>query len=91
MAEHETMTLVLGAETDAKLRQAVLWALSKLGAVRDGDWQALAGSQDIDHAEFRIGGERVVLESETYVGLSLSGPAMLVEHLARLTDERLGN
>ena len=83
-------TVVLGDEHDPAVRQAVLWALETLGAERDGGWDGMAGSQEISHLEFRIGGDWLVLEAETYVGLSLSGPAALVARLARLTEQRLG-
>ncbi len=75
MSQNGHQTLVLGGAEDADLRQAVLWALGKIGAVAgDGGW--------------RVGGESVTLSAEQ-VGLSLTGPEALVEHLARLTDERL--
>lgn len=84
---YDRMTLVLGAEHDVALRRAALWALNKLGATRPPEPRFFAGS--IGRAEFGIGGQTVLLAAEDDVGLSLSGPTILVGHLARLTDEKL--
>ncbi|MBS0297743.1 MAG: hypothetical protein JSR45_15645 [Proteobacteria bacterium] len=84
---YDRMTLVLGAEHDVDLRRAALWALNKLGATRPLERRPFTGS--IGHAEFGIAGETVLLAADDEVGLSLSGPTILVGHLARLTDEKL--
>jgi hypothetical protein len=44
------------------------------------DW-GLAGSEEIETVEIKISTDRLVLEAETYIGLSLRGPSQLVHRI----------
>lgn len=74
-------TVVLGDEHDAALRAAVAQALKRLNATTQaGGWQ-LAGAQEIETLTATVQGETLMLEAETYVGLSATGPTWLVQRL----------
>lgn len=75
-------TVVLGTEFDLILRQRVRAALKKLGAQRvDARW-GIAGSQEVGIERWQTDEAQLVLEAETYIGLSLSGPPELVTAVA---------
>lgn len=82
--EGETKTVVLGAEWDDGLRARLLDVLRALGAQLRDRTSALAGSQEIDAFEIVVDGRQLVVEAETYVGLSLTGPHDLVERIRSL-------
>jgi hypothetical protein len=79
-----TRTVILGAELDDRLRRRVAEALRTLGAkVQRHDW-GVAGSQEVDTYEVQVGDQIVVVSAETYVGLSITGPAEIVQAIERL-------
>lgn len=76
--------LVLGSEYDDALRQSLMQCLSEMGAdVAARQW-GLGGAQILETTKVSIGRDVLVVESETYVGLSVSGPARLVDRVAAL-------
>jgi hypothetical protein len=76
--------LVLGDEYDEALRHALMAALASLGANIEAHQWGLGGSQIIQTTKVRLGKDWLVVESETYVGLSLSGEARVVDRVAAL-------
>lgn len=84
-----TKTVILGSEHDEALHGALLAVLRSLGAkLAPGDW-AVAGSQEVVTQTATVAGKTLKLESETYVGLSLSGDAVLVEAIASSVRDRM--
>jgi len=82
-------TVVLGAEHDERLRTALKEVLLALGgSVRHHDC-GVGGSQELETLEVEVDGHRVTVESETYVGLSITGPSELVHRVQRMIHERL--
>ena len=82
------VTVVLGDEFDDALRTRLLNALKKLGAVREGvKDRFVVGSQDLENLEVVIDGNRLHIEAETYVGLSITGSAQLTEQVRKLVAE----
>lgn len=76
-----TKTVILGDEYDDALRARVFVILRRLGAeIADGDW-ALGGSQEVETVRVRLDGADLTVEAETYVGLSLTGPADAVDRV----------
>jgi hypothetical protein len=76
--------LVLGDEYDEALRQIVMDCLASMGADVEARQWGLGGSQIIDTCKVSLGRDLLVVESETYVGLSIRGEARLVDRLAAL-------
>jgi hypothetical protein len=76
--------LVLGDEHDDALRQALMTCLASLGADIEARQWGLGGSQIIDTTNVSLGRERLVVEAETYVGLSIRGEARVVDRVAAL-------
>ena len=75
-------TRILGPEYDTTLLAALKAVLRRLGAklVRK-DWD-VAGSQEVSTADFMVRGEPLHVETETYVGLSISGSSALLSEVA---------
>lgn len=75
-------TVTLGTETDNALRQTILRVLKHMGAKAIDDSWALGGSQVVETLDVEIDGQALRIEAETYMGLSLTGPADLVDRIA---------
>lgn len=70
--------IVVGRACDHELRDTLLDVLREMGAFKkSSDW-ALGGSQEIVTVVFEVMGKQLVVESETYEGLSIRGEASLV-------------
>lgn len=76
--------LILGNEYDETLRHALMAALAGLGGTIEAHQWGLGGSQIIQTTKVLLGKDLLVVESETYVGLSLFGEARVVERVAAL-------
>ena len=82
-------TVSLGRESDLDLRDVVMDVLREQGATSlDSSW-GVAGSQEVAALEADLDGRRIVVEAETYVGLSITGEEKLVDRLATLVRRRL--
>ena len=83
-------TIILGAEHDATLHQALLKALSEAGAtVGETQW-GVGGSQELVGFSAMLDGFQLQIESETYIGLSLAGDQSTVEKVANRTRQIYG-
>ena len=80
--------VVIGDETDDELRDKLLAVLEELGAVQKSSDRGVGGSQEIETAVFDVKGKKLIVEAETYEGLSLRGDKALVEDIqARLAKK----
>lgn len=84
-----TVTTVIGNEYDEHIREALRDTLIDLGAEGELNLRGVAGSQDIESGEIKIDGRSLVVESETYVGLSLTGAEDLVRLVATEVAKRV--
>jgi hypothetical protein len=90
MPSPEVGRVVLGPEHDAELRNALMETLRELdGHITDRSW-GVAGSQEIERLDLIVNGERVIVEAETYMGLSLSGSAAVVQLIVTALQRRRG-
>ena len=78
--------LILGDEYDEALRHKLMDALAGLGATIEAPQWGLGGSQIIQTTKVLLGKDLLVVECETYVGLSLFGPARVVDRLAAMVS-----
>ena len=69
----------LGDEHDEEIRRAIFDALNSLGAKALERWAGVGGSQDIVSQTFDIGGRKLNLETETYIGITATGDPETVE------------
>ena len=83
--------IVLGDEYDIELRKTVLDVLREFGATQSGSSQGVAGSQEVQTVSAKIGAKFVQVESETYVGLSISGDPILVHEIAARVRKRISS
>lgn len=82
-------TVILGSEYEEVVWQALRSVLKDLGgAVRDSSW-GVGGSQELTSADVIIGGQCITVESETYVGISVSGDSDLVDQIQAAVTSRL--
>lgn len=80
-------TVILGDEYDDAIKRRLMTKLRDLGATPlSSDW-GVAGSQELDSLSVELQGEIISVQSETFVGLSISGPHALVDKIARLISE----
>lgn len=82
--------LVIGNEYDEALRQWLLDRLAQLGATVEARQFGFGGSQIIETTKVSLGKDLLIVEAETYVGLSIAGEARLVNRIAALVAERTG-
>lgn len=84
----EILSEVIGREHDRGLGEHLRAVLLRLGAKkRSHDW-VVAGSQEIETYVFDVGSEELTVETETYIGASLRGPAQLVRRIQAMLLER---
>ena len=77
----EHVKVRISDEFDDDLRAAVRAALAELGAELGHSSWGMGGSQEIETLEVMIGDQRVIVEAETYVGLTVSGDRQVIERL----------
>jgi len=82
--------IILGDEYDDALRKLLMSVLKKMGGQpRSKEW-GVGGSQELHALEVGIGGRAVLVESESYIGLSITGDEALVEEIAGLVAVHRG-
>jgi hypothetical protein len=83
-----TKTIVLGNELNQHLRSVLTAVMRDLGAkTLDVDW-SVVGSQELETAKLEFRGKIVDVESETYIGLSITGDENDVDEIAHLVSEK---
>ena len=82
-------TIVLGEEYDAKLQKVLIEVLQEIGGVKlDNSWGVL-GSQEVHTLSIKIGAKTLLIQSETYIGISLTGESTLVQEVSTLVKQRM--
>lgn len=74
---------VVSSEYDEQLLRRLGIVLKSMGFNLDAQWSGIGGSQDIFHWELKSLNGSLVIESETYMGLSVQGAADLVQHIRK--------
>lgn len=82
--------VTLGTEYDDVVRAALKQVLVALHAASGGQRWAMGGSQEIETMEVLVGEQQLTVESETYVGLTISGEEDLVDSVAALVRAKVG-
>lgn len=80
---NDVRTIVLGDEYDETLKAALKAVLQKSGAIGLENSWSVGGSQELESVKVKIGNDVITIESETFVGLTVSGPNEIVEALAQ--------
>ncbi|RBL87443.1 hypothetical protein DDE05_03515 [Streptomyces cavourensis] len=80
---------VLGNEYDEPLENALIEVLLFRGAVAIDASVCVGGSQELKEVKFELDGHLITLEAETYMGLSIIGPALLVDELVGIAMRSL--
>ena len=65
--------------------------LIRMGAVKMSSTWGVGGSQEVETLVVNLDGREVVVEGETYVGLSVTGDKDLVNAIADRVAERLAS
>jgi len=82
-----TVTAILASEHDLAVGNALIRVLREVGAQEVSRDYAVAGSQEINTVRFTLDGFPLSVETETYVGLSVTGEREAVETIkSRLRD-----
>lgn len=74
---------VVGPEHDEQLFRRLGVVLRAMGFDLSAKWDGVAGSQDISHWELISPDGALIVESETYMGLFVEGPAELVRRVRK--------
>jgi hypothetical protein len=72
-------SVCIGSETDDALSRRLNAALKSLGWRRLNSWWGFGGSQEVVRQRYRQGDSVLNVETETYVGITVSGPQWAVE------------
>ncbi len=81
-------TIVLGDEFDDDLRSVLVEVMRDMGAKTvDSDW-SVVGSQELETAKLELRGKMVDVESETYIGLSITGDENDVDEIANRVSQK---
>ena len=78
--------LVLGNEYDDVLRRALMDCLTSMGAEVTARQWGLGGSQTLETTKIYLGKDLIVVEAETYAGLSITGEARLIDRVASMLE-----
>lgn len=82
-------TVVLGPEYDQRLRRVLKDVVLQLGGKGLTHEWAIGGSQELETVEVEVRAARLIVEAETYVGLSIRGPSDLVDEIHQMVNEQL--
>ena len=88
MASSEGKTIVLGPEHDQRLRTVLRDVLRELATGTPRHEWGVAGSQELETLDIEIDGRQLHVEAETYMGLSIAGPADLVDRVSEMVKQR---
>lgn len=81
--------MVLGDELDEQLSTALSAVLRRIGAIGGEPVWGVAGSQEIHSQVIMISGASITIESETFAGVTVTGPDALVDEIATLVKQQL--
>lgn len=92
MSKLKPTTHILGDEYNSELRERLMNVLRVLGASSKRPSErpserTLAGSQELEKFEVVVKGKTLLIEAETYVGLSITGPKDIVDEVQILCAE----
>ena len=83
-------TVTLGPEYDDSTRDALKRVLLSLSAMSANASWGVGGSQEFESLKVFVAGSPLVIESETYIGLTIAGEEALVDRVAGLVRAQLG-
>lgn len=75
-------TVNIGKEYDENLLHRLELVLKEMGGSQVSEHSSVVGSQDLWIKKVQIGDQVLEIESETYVGVTITGPEDLVEAVA---------
>jgi hypothetical protein len=77
-----TKSVILGPEYDQNLRAALMAVLRSMCAIAGDHTWGVGGSQEFESLEVSVRGKPLVIEAETYIGLSIRGESETVDEVA---------
>lgn len=80
--------IVLGKEYDEVLKGELTNTLKSMNFQKVSFQRAIVGSQDLQILKVVLNGAEVVIESETYMGLSICGPEGVVDEIVSNLGKR---
>ncbi|WP_144037887.1 hypothetical protein [Sphingopyxis sp. KK2] len=85
-----TVTALLAPEHDLATTNALLRALHEMGAEEISRNWGVAGSQEISMLRFSLGEQQLIVEAETYIGLSVTGTRETVDAITSRVRDIVG-
>ena len=85
----EKIKVILGDEYDENLRNTLRNVMLNKHAISvDKSW-GVGGSQEVETWHVMLGNDLLVIEAETYVGLSIVGPKLIVEGIVEQMRDQI--
>jgi hypothetical protein len=79
----------IGDEFDVRLWEVLRSVIKDLGGQICEEKWGMAGSQELESFKLELEGSVICIESETYIGLTVTGDSYLVEKIQRLVTDRM--
>lgn len=75
------VTVLLGDEYDDFLFETLINILKSMGAKYKSSLDAIIGSQDISKFIVNLSNEEIIIERETYIGLTITGNKKIINNI----------
>ncbi|MDN5097021.1 hypothetical protein O8C85_00555 [Aliarcobacter butzleri] len=83
------VTLLLGDEYDDFLFETLINILKSMRAKYESRLDAIIGSQDISKFIVNLNDEEIIIERETYIGLTITGNKKIINNIVSLIEMTL--
>ncbi|MBF7070128.1 hypothetical protein [Aliarcobacter butzleri] len=83
------VTVLLGDEYDDFLFETLINILKSMGAKYKSSLDAIIGSQDISKFIVNLSNEEIIIERETYIGLTITGNKKIINNIVSLIEMTL--
>lgn len=77
----------LGPEYDGALWQRLRGAIKYLGGYIESNEWGIAGSQEVIEYKVVFGSNIILVESETYIGITITGDAELINKIKEIVEK----
>ena len=83
------VTVLLGDEYDDFLFETLINILKSMGAKYKSSLDDIIGSQDISKFIVNLSNEEIIIERETYIGLTITGNKKIINNIVSLIEMTL--
>lgn len=81
--------IILGNEYDTRLKSVLSQVLNDMGYQCQGESYGIGGSQELQTRHFKRDDDSITIESETYIGLSITGNPEIIKKVEAEVKKRI--